>query len=217
MQVSNDEPLIQSASPIKAIAISNQHSRLEDFLALLTGTFMISFALMLMKSAGIMTGGTVGLSLLIHYISNWQFSIIFFVLNIPFYYLAYKRMGMQLVIKTFMAVALLSFFSFINPKFIQLEDLNPIYASILSNILVGVGMLILFRHRSSLGGVNLLALFMQSHYKIPAGKFQLGLDLSILLMSAFFVDLKLLLISVLGSIVLNVVITFNHKESRYIA
>ncbi|HFX6310717.1 TPA: YitT family protein [Acinetobacter baumannii] len=205
----------QSAPSVKTI--SNQHTRLEDFFALLTGTFMISFGLLLMKNTGIMTGGTAGLSLLIHYISHWQFGVIFFVINLPFYYLAYKRMGMQLVIKTFVAVGLLSFFSLINPKLVQIAYLNPIFASILANILVGVGMLILFRHRSSLGGVNLLALFIQNHYKIPAGKFQLGVDLVILCVSGFFVDLQLLLFSILGSVILNLIITCNHKESRYIA
>lgn len=212
----NTANLVIDANDLPEPKISNQHSKLEDFLALLTGTFIISFAMVLMKTAGIMTGGTAGLSLLIHYASNLQFGLLFFVLNIPFYYLAYKRMGMQLVIKTFMAVALLSIFTEINPHFIQIGMLSPMYASILANILMGVGFLILFRHRASLGGFNLLALYLQSHYKIPAGKFQLGADFLILCASAFFMDFKLLLISVLGSFILNLIITINHKENRYI-
>ena len=45
---------------------------------------------------------------------------------------------------------------------------------------MGLGFLILFRHRSSLGGFNLLVLFIQERYGVPAGKVQMGLDMALL-------------------------------------
>lgn len=77
--------------------------------------------------------------------------------------------------------------------------------------------LILFRHRSSLGGINLLALYLQERFNIPAGKVQLGLDIAILSTSLLFVDWKLILISILGVIILNSIILLNHKTTRYVA
>jgi len=211
----NTEQNLSLVSPV--VPIIDQHSKVEDALALLTGTFILSFAMTLLQQAGIMTGGTAGLSLLLHYITDIKFGVLFFFINIPFYYFAYKKMGMALVVKTFIAVALLAGFSAIIPHFFHLSDVNPIYAAIFANVLMGVSFLILFRHRSSLGGINLLALYLQERFDIPAGKVQLGIDMAILLTSLLFVDWKLILVSIMGVIILNSIILLNHKTTRYIA
>ena len=193
------------------------HSSVEDGLAMLIATFMISFAMLLMQHAGTLTGGTAGLSLLIHYVTGIKFGYIFFCLNIPFYYLAYKQLGVGMVIKTFIAVGLLSVLTEIHPLFIHVQGLSPIYMTILANIFMGIGFLILFRHRSSLGGFNLLALFIQKRYGIAAGKVQMGMDICILLASLAYVNPKLLGISIVGAIILNMILTLNHRSDRYIA
>lgn len=211
----NTEQNVSLVSPV--MPVIEQHSKIEDALAMLIGTFILSFAMTLLQQAGIMTGGTAGLSLLIHYITDLKFGVLFFLINIPFYYFAYKKMGIALVVKTFIAVALLAGFTEIIPQFFHLSDVNPIYATIFANVLMGVSFLILFRHRSSLGGINLLALYLQERFQIPAGKVQLGIDLAILLASLFFVDWKLILISILGVIILNSIVLLNHKSTRYVA
>ena len=208
----------QNVSVVSSVMpVIDRHSKIEDGLAMLIGTFILSFAMMLLQQAGIMTGGTAGLSLLIHYITDLKFGILFFLINIPFYYFAYQKMGMALVIKTFIAVALLAGFTEIIPHFFHLSSVNPIYATIFANVLMGVSFLILFRHRSSLGGVNLLALYLQERFKIPAGKVQMAIDVVILLTALFFVDWQLILVSILGVIILNSIILLNHKSSRYVA
>lgn len=206
----------QNISPSDPIII-DAHTRFEDVLAMLISTFILSFALNLLQFSHIMTGGTAGLSLLIHYMTGLKFGTAFFLINIPFYYFAYRKMGMALVVKTFIAVALLSVFSELTPQFIHIDALNPVYSTIIANVIMGISFLILFRHRSSLGGINLLALFMQSRYQIPAGKIQMGIDLTILAASAFFIPWQILLISMLGAVILNFIIAMNHKTSRYIA
>ncbi|PKF34341.1 YitT family protein [Acinetobacter proteolyticus] len=211
----NTEQNVSLVSPV--MPAIEQHSKIEDALAMLIGTFILSFAMTLLQQAGIMTGGTAGLSLLIHYITDLKFGVLFFLINIPFYYFAYKKMGIALVVKTFIAVALLAGFTEIIPQFFHLSDVNPIYATIFANVLMGVSFLILFRHRSSLGGINLLALYLQERFKIPAGKVQMGIDVVILLTSLLFVDWKLILISIFGVIILNSIILLNHKTTRYVA
>ena len=213
--IMNTDQNVSLVSPV--MSAIDQHSKIEDALAMLIGTFILSFAMTLLQQAGIMTGGTAGLSLLIHYITDLKFGILFFLINIPFYYFAYQKMGMALVIKTFIAVALLAGFTEIIPHFFHLSSVNPIYATIFANVLMGVSFLILFRHRSSLGGVNLLALYLQERFKIPAGKVQMAIDVVILLTSLFFVDWQLILVSILGAIILNSIILLNHKSSRYVA
>lgn len=181
------------------------------------GTFMTAFALMLMQQANILTGGTAGLSLLVHYATGISFGLVFFIINIPFYYLAYKRLGTAMVIKTFIAVAMLSIFTELHPHFINISKLDPLYATVSANVLIGIGLLILFRHRSSLGGFGILALYVQEYYKISAGKVQLAMDTCVLLASLIYVPLPLVLTSIIGVVILNLILTMNHKTDRYIA
>ncbi len=76
-------------------------------------------------------------------------------------------------------------------------------------------MLILFRHRSSLGGFNVLCLFIQDKFGISVGKSQLAIDISILIASFFFVSPQVIGLSIVGAILLNVVLAMNHKPTRY--
>ncbi|MEF1231210.1 YitT family protein, partial [Vibrio fortis] len=80
---------------------------------------------------------------------------------------------------------------------------------------MGLGMLILFRHRSSLGGFNVLCLYIQDRYGISVGKTQMAIDACILFASFFFVSPWIIAVSVLGTAVLNVVLAMNHKPTRY--
>lgn len=193
-----------------------KHSHLEDGLAMLLATFLISFALVLMQKSGTITGGTAGLSLLVHYVTGIKFGIVFFLINIPFYYLGYKRLGLPMVIKTFIAIAMLSLLTEVHPQFFNIAAIQPLYGTVVANLIMGLGFLILFRHRSSLGGINLLALFIQDRYKIPAGKVQMAFDVCILLASMPYVSFSLLVISIIGAVLLNLILAMNHRPDRYV-
>ena len=87
------------------------HTWLEDALALLFGTLMISFGIILFRQAGALTGGTAGMAFLIHYATHLPFGVVFFAINLPFYWLSVRRMGAAFTLKTFCAVGLVSLFS----------------------------------------------------------------------------------------------------------
>ena len=134
------------------------HTHSEDALALCIGVLLISVGVAFYSSAGLLTGGTAGLAFLIHYATGITFGKAFFVLNLPFYWLALRKMGWAFTLKTFIAVALLSVLTELQRQFLQFASLQPLYAAIAGGIITGTGFLVLFRHRSSLGGVGILAL-----------------------------------------------------------
>ncbi len=80
---------------------------------------------------------------------------------------------------------------------------------------LGLGMLLLFRHRASLGGINILALYLQDRFNIRAGKFQMGVDLVIVMLAIMVLPLDKVLLSITGAAVLNMILTLNHKQGRY--
>ncbi|TNL03344.1 hypothetical protein CYD30_25185 [Kosakonia cowanii] len=186
-------------------------NRMEDIPALLAGTLMISFAIVLLRQSGALTGGTAGLAFLIHYATHISFGPVFFVINLPFYWLSIRRMGMSFTLKTFCAVALVAVFSDFHGRFIHTGHLSPFYAMLTGNIIMGTGLIILFRHRASVGGVNILALYLQDRSGFSAGKFQMAADVSIMAASLFVVSLPVMVASVAGAIILNLIIVVGHR------
>jgi len=193
------------------------HTLVEDILALLMGCLVISFGVSLLQQSGTLTGGTAGLAFLLHYAFGVKFGVAFFLLNLPFYVLAFKRMGRVFVLKTFAAVALVSLFAELHPRFIDISQLDPFSMRVLGNVVMGLGFIVLFRHKASLGGVNILALFLQDRGVIRAGKLQMMVDVTIVACSLAVISLPMLLASILGAVILNLIIAMNHRPHRYVA
>ncbi len=106
------------------------HRPYEDVLALLLGTMVVSLGVTLYSESILVTGSTAGAALLIEHATGLSFGVIFFVINLPFYWLAFKRMGKAFTIKTFIAVGLVSAFSKLTPMLVEFNTLNPIYAAV---------------------------------------------------------------------------------------
>lgn len=191
------------------------HTLLEDVLAIVFGTLMVSFGITLLKQVGALTGSTAGIAFLIGYLSKQSFGLVFFLINIPFYWLVIKRMGVVFILKTFSAVALLSVFSQLHPLFIHFSALDPFYATLFGNVVMGIGFIVLFRHKASLGGINILALWLQDRCGICAGKLQMVVDTGVVMASLFVVSREMLVASIVGAVLLNLIIAMNHRPGRY--
>ena len=194
-----------------------RHTILEDAQGLLTGTTMAATSLIFLTHLGLITGQTAGLALLLSYITGSSFALMFFLVNLPFYWLGYHRIGKRFVIKTVIAVVLVSVFTEMFPPLMQFENLNPIYGVIIFGLLSGAGLLAIFRHGASLGGVGILAIYIQEKTGFRAGFVQLGFDACIFLAAFFVLELNAVLLSMLGALIVNLVITFNHRKDWYVA
>ncbi|OBS30728.1 hypothetical protein A9O67_07060 [Tepidimonas fonticaldi] len=194
-----------------------RHTWLDDTQALLTGTLIVALGLVLFRQAGLVTGGTVGLAFVTHYATGWPFGALVFAINLPFYALAWVRMGGAFTLKTVLAVGLLAAFTEAVPRWLAIESLHPLFAAVAGGLLIGVGFIILFRHRASLGGFNTLVLWLQERYGWRAGVVQLAIDAVILLAAIPWVGPLQLLLSVLGAALMNLTLAINHKPGRYVA
>ena len=194
-----------------------RHRPHEDIQALVTGTLFVALGVVMFGRTGLLTGGTAGIAFLIHYATGWNFGLVFFCINLPFYGLAYKRMGLQFTLKTFASVALLATISNLLPQLISIGVINPVFAAVSGGLLMGTGMLILFRHRASLGGFNVLVLYLQEHYGWRAGLIQMALDCTSVVLAFALTDWWHIALSVLGAVVLNQTLAINHRTGRYVA
>ncbi|MBH9575824.1 YitT family protein [Inhella proteolytica] len=196
---------------------AQRHRPYEDVQALLTGTLFVALGLALFQRAGLVTGGTVGLAFLAHYASGLPFGPLFFCINLPFYALAWKRMGARFTLKTLAAVSLLTLLTAWLPQWLRIESVHPLFAAVGGGLLVGAGFIILFRHRASLGGLNVLVLWCQERFGLRAGWLQMGIDATILLAAWPWLDATRLALSVLAALAMNFALAVNHKPGRYMA
>ena len=193
-----------------------RHSVLEDVLGMVTGTFTVSLGLFLLKASGAVTGGTAGLALLLSYMGGLPFGLLFFAVNIPFFALAVWKKGWDFTLRTMAAVALVAGLSDLHPIALGTLTLDPLYAALGGNLLAGVGLLILFRHKASLGGFNILALILQERLGWRAGYVQMALDTTVVLAALTVVAPASVLLSAVGAVVLNLVVALNHRPGRYL-
>ena len=201
------------AEPHKTIA----HTPFEDAQAFVLGTAMCALGVHFLTANGLITGQTAGLAVLVSYLSGWPFGAVFFVVNLPFWVLAWTRMGSRFTVKSAIAVSLLSVFSEILPRVFEIGRLDPAVGAFLAGATIGLGLIVLFRHGASLGGVGVLALWLQDRTGFRAGWTQLLFDAALFAAAVFVLDPLLVLWSLLGAVVVNLIIAVNHRKDRYIA
>ncbi|OWQ47570.1 hypothetical protein CDL60_09100 [Roseateles noduli] len=202
------------AEPLADLAIRS-HTAFEDAQAIFTGTLFVSLALILFAQVGLLTGGTAGAAFVLHYATGISLGKLFFVINLPFYWFAWTRMGREFTIKTFVSIALLSVLTEFSPKLFAIDRIHPAYAAILGGALLGSGCLFLARHRASLGGATIVSLYLQKAKGWRAGKVQMAMDCAIVLLALTVVDVERVAYSVLAAVVMNLFIAVNHKPGRY--
>jgi uncharacterized membrane-anchored protein YitT (DUF2179 family) len=211
---------LSQAAPVRAAPgpppVAPPHSRFEDAVGIVTGAFLASLGLFALAAGGVTTGGTAGLALLLAHSAGWSFSLIFGAVSVPFVALAVRGKGWAFTLRSAVAVALVSGFAALQPHLLGVLTIAPWYAALVGNLLAGIGILVVFRHRSSLGGFTVVALLCQERLGWRAGYVQMALDVAVVLaFAAVSHDLALTLASAAGAVLLNLVIAMNHRPGRY--
>ncbi|MFT3687471.1 YitT family protein [Paenirhodobacter sp.] len=188
----------------------------EDIQGLLIASVQSALGLHLLRAAGLVTGGTAGMSLILSYVTGWSFGLVFFVINIPFYGLAWRARGLMFCLKSLASVTFVSVLAEAMKPLVHVDSIHPGAAAVLFGVSTGVGLLGLFRHSGSLGGVSIMALILQDKYGFKAGWTQTIHDLALFAVAFWLLPVDKVLWSLLGAVILNMVIAFNHRRDWYI-
>ena len=196
---------------------ADRHTVLEDIQGILIGATLVALAIQFLAQSNLLTGQIAGLALITSYATDWSFGPIFFVLNLPFYILAVHQLGWTFTLKTFAAVALMSTISEVFPHVLTLDMVHPALGAVLGGVLAGIGLLSLFRHGATLGGVGIVALWLQDTRGIQAGNTQLMFDVFVFGLAFWILPAEVVVWSLLGAVILNMIVTVNHRRDRYVA
>ncbi|MEH6646005.1 YitT family protein [Sulfitobacter sp.] len=193
------------------------HTMLDDVQGLSLGVFLCGFGVHLLTQAGLVTGQTAGVAVILSYLTGYSFGVTFFAVNLPFYLLAWRRLGAAFTLKSLVSVTMLSIVTEMLPDYFTITDPNPVFAAVAFGALVGFGLLAMFRHNGSLGGLGVIALIVQDTTGFRASWVQLMFDAVIFGVALFILPLSVVGYSLIGAVVLNLIITINHRRDRYIA
>lgn len=193
-----------------------KHTFIEDAQGLSTGVFFCALGLTILTHLGLITGQMAGVAVILSYLSGYSFGLIFLVINLPFYWLAWSRMGKTFTLKSLGCVAALALLSEMIPMGLIIERLDPALGALIFGLVTGTGLLVIFRHGGSMGGLGVVALLIQDRTGFPAGWVQLGVDLVIFAVAFLLFPASIVLYSLLGAVVINVLIAVNHRKDRYL-
>ncbi|KLV28055.1 hypothetical protein CHH55_20185 [Niallia circulans] len=185
---------------------------MRKIIVMMFGCLITSFGLYLLKGSAIVTGGTAGLALSISYLLPISFSILFTLINIPFYILSYFKMGKKFTISTILAVSLVTLFSYLLSIILPPFALYPLLGSIIGGFIIGIGTIILFMNGSSLGGAQILSITLQKQFNWNMGKTNFIFDTIVILIGLYSVGLIRGLYSIVSVFIISFMMsTFKEK------
>lgn len=145
-------------------------SILRKILGLTIGAIIYSAGLNLFLIPNhIIDGGVTGISLLVQALTGVPFSILIVVLNLPFFYLGYKRLGAGLAVSATYAIVILSLCS---SYFEQLKPAttDPFLSTIFGGIIIGIGVGIVIKSGGSTDGTEIVAIWMDNRTSFSVGE-----------------------------------------------
>lgn len=180
---------------------------MKKLLTIAGGCLLAAIGVIILRHAHIVTGGTAGLSLNLSYYFNLPFSSLFFAVNLPFYVFSFLRMGWRFTLSTLAAVTLLSLMTGID-KWLPSFQIPPVSGALAGGLIIGFGLSLLFMNGASLGGTNMLALFLQKKYNINPGKTNFVIDFFVVSLSFYSVGPFRGLLSVVSIAVTSAIISY---------
>lgn len=149
----------------------------------------------------LITGGTAGLSLLLYQISSITIGTWMIVINVPLLLLGVKYFGKNYAVKSIISIFLTSFLIDIAKEYFQVQAITneSILASIFGGIFIGIGLGLIIKTKSSVGGTTIMAAIIASKTHYKAAEVLLFFDALIILFSLFvFFDNDRVLYSILS-------------------
>lgn len=107
------------------------------------------------------SGGFSGIATITYYLFNWKMGTVILLLNIPFFILAFIRIGKEFVFKSIVGTAFLSLFIDFFDKFKPLTN-DRFLACIYGGILIGLGTSLILKTSASTGGSDLVSYIVKS-------------------------------------------------------
>ena len=140
-----------------------------NYAFIISGSFILALAVVgFFLPNQMITGGTAGLALLLHYITPLTIGSLIALINLPLLILGSRYLGKMFAIRTVITIVLISLFVDFLAQIIKLEPfiIDTILSSIFGGIFIGLGLALVIKGNSSAGGSTIIARIISSKTEI---------------------------------------------------
>ncbi len=124
-------------------------------------------------------GGIVGVSIIAAEIFSVPLGLFLFILNLPFVYLGYRKLGIPFALASFSGIAVLSLSTFLlHSNFTATHD--PILAAVFGGAIVGFGVGTVIRNGATLDGAEIIAILADKRTPFTVGEAVMFMNLFII-------------------------------------
>ena len=153
------------------------------------GVLLAVFALQgFMVPNHFLDGGVTGVSILIHELFHVPLNVLILVINIPFIYFGYKRIGKTFTIQTILAVILLSAALTFDYSHLPAVTENKLLIAVFGGFLIGTGMGLCIRGGGVIDGIEILAVYTTKKIGLTTTEVILYSNVILFLIVAFTFD-----------------------------
>jgi uncharacterized membrane-anchored protein YitT (DUF2179 family) len=161
------------------------------------GLLLTSFGIKILSLSQLTFGGTAGIATILTYITEGSWGIWFFLVNLPFFIISIQQLGKWFTISSLLSITAISFIRDLLDMWIPPIEINMFIASIISGLLIGIGVTLVLNNGSSLGGIHILGLFFEKKLGINRGLVIFMCDSLIILCAIAIVGWSKAILSVL--------------------
>jgi uncharacterized membrane-anchored protein YitT (DUF2179 family) len=134
----------------------------------------------------ILDGGVIGLSIIAAKLTGIQMSVFLIILNLPFLYIGFRRIGMKFTIHTLYGVVVLSICTSFLHHFEPVTD-DLFLATIIGAVILGAGVGLVIRTGGALDGTEIIAILVSKKRPVSVGQFVMIVNLFIFILAALLV------------------------------
>lgn len=170
---------------------------MKNYAFIVLGSLFLSFGVVLFFIPNaLVTGGTSGMAILLHYLFDLPTGSMMVAVNAPLLLLGAKYLGRAFTLRSIVTIVLSSLFIDLFNEVLQVNALTKdvILASLFGGVSVGVGLGLVLSGNASAGGSTILAKIIASKTSIKASSVILAIDVMIIIAIALIfknIDLAL--------------------------
>ena len=145
--------------------------KLFELLFLTLGPLIAAFAIeIFLVPNNIIDGGVVGISIILQYLTKWNLGLIIFLINLPFFFLAFNKIGKHFVLRTFYAITVLSIgVNFFHANHFHLTN-DLLLVTVFGGIILGAGVGLVLKNNGSMDGTEILSLVLSKKIGVTVGE-----------------------------------------------
>ncbi len=147
----------------------------------------------------LLSGGVGGIAIMVQYLTGISSGIIVFIINIPIFLIGARMVDRDFAIYGFISMLIFSFLLTATrevSQFILLDDV--VLRAIFGGVINGAGMGLLFRNRSSQGGLDIIAAILKRKYNMNIGSALMMLNSVIIVIASVLFGLDKALYTLLS-------------------